>query len=114
MKAWVQILFYGPYPVYKGLVPSRQKHTKPETFLGLGIYKTIRDLTWEKLRFIMPDDHMHHKKNRRYDLPYKDVKSILLNLIMIPLTKIPAVRKEITKNMNEAMIKPCQKIIQKR
>ncbi len=90
-----------------------REYTGPVTFLGLGIHKIIRDLTWGKLRFILPDDHEYHKKNKRYDFPHKDIKSMLLNLIMIPLTKIPSVRKEITKGMNEAMIKPYQKIIEK-
>lgn len=90
-----------------------RQYTGPITFLGLGIHKIIRDLTWGKLRFILPDDHMYHKKNKRYDFPQKDAKSILLNLIMIPLTKIPSVRKEFTKGMNDAIIKPYQKIIRK-
>lgn len=92
---------------------ANRKYTGPITFLGLGIHKIIRDFTWGKLRFILPDDHKHHKENKRYDFPYKDISGILLSFFMIPLTKIPAVRKEITRSMKEAMIKPYQKIIRK-
>ncbi|MCU0822064.1 MAG: NAD(P)H-dependent oxidoreductase [Spirochaetes bacterium] len=91
-----------------------RKYVRPLTFRGLGARKLIRDLTWSKLRAIMPDDHRHHKKEKLYDFPYKDYQSILLNLMMVPMTKIKAVRTEMTRKMAEVMIKPYQTIVKKK
>ncbi len=90
---------------------SDTNYIKSQTYRGLGAQKIIRDLTWSKLRAIMPDDHKHHKKNKLYDFPYKDYKSIIMNLFLMPLTKIPAVRNEMTRRMSDVMIKPYQKIV---
>lgn len=93
---------------------SSKSYLRPVTFRGLGAHKIIRDLTWSKLRALMPDDHRHHKENRLYDFPYKDYKSILMNLMMTPLTRIPAFRKEMTKKMDSMMVLPYQRIVNKK
>jgi len=93
---------------------SGKSYMRPVTFRGLGAHKIIRDLTWSKLRAIMPDDHRHYKENHLYDFPYKDYKSILMNLMMTPLTRIPAFRKVMTKKMDSMMILPYQRIVRNR
>jgi len=90
---------------------SSRSYIRPVTYRGLGAHKIIRDLTWSKLRALMPDDHRHHKENHLYDFPYKDYKSILFNLTMTPLIRIPAFRKEMTKKMDSFMILPYKLIV---
>jgi len=90
---------------------SCKNYIRPTTFRGLGTHKVIRDLTWSKLRAMMPADHRHYKENQLYDFPYKDVKAILMNLMMAPMTRIPAVRREMTKKMASFMILPYQRIV---
>lgn len=90
---------------------SRRNYIRPTTFRGLGTHKVIRDLTWSKLRAVMPNDHRHYKQNRLYDFPYKDVKGILMSVMMAPLTRIPAVRREMTKKMDTVMVMPYQRIV---
>ncbi len=86
-------------------------YVRPPTFLGAGSKKIVRDLISGRGRFILPDDHKYHKKHGLYDYPYKNLKMMALNMIMIPLTKIPAIRKEITPKIKSEMIKPYQKIV---
>jgi len=90
---------------------SCKHYIRPTTFRGLGIHKVIRDLTWSKLRAMMPNDHRHYKENQLYDFPYKDVKAIALNVMMTPLTRIPAFRREMTKKMASMMVLPYQRIV---
>jgi len=86
-------------------------YIRPTTFRGLGTHKVIRDLTWAKLRAVMPNDHRHYKENHLYDFPYKDVKGIFMNVMMAPLTRIPAFRREMTRKMDSYMVMPYQRIV---
>ena len=57
-------------------------------------------------------DHQYYKKNGLYDFPQKKYMSRLGNLILMLLSRIPPVRKEIyTKRMMQEMIKPLQKVL---
>ncbi len=90
---------------------SNMDYVKPPTFLGAGAKKIVRDLIFGRGRFILPDDHKFHKKHGLYDYPYKNFKMMALNTVMIPLTKLPAIRKEITMKVKAEMIKPYEKIV---
>lgn len=93
---------------------SCKNYIRPTTFRGLGTHKVIRDLTWSKLRAMMPADHRHYKENHLYDFPYKDVKAILMNLMMAPMIRIPVFRREMTEKMASYMIMPYQRVIRKK
>lgn len=90
---------------------SNNNYIKPRTFLGIGGMKIFRDQIWGKLRFIFQADHRFYKKHGFYDFPQKDFKSRLINAFMIPLTKIPAVRKKFPKVMNTMVSRQFKRII---
>jgi len=90
-------------------------YIKPSTFLGVGAMKIFRDDVWGRLRFPFQADHRFYKKHGIYDFPQKDYKARITNRILILLTKIPSMKKEIYTNRIKAeMIKPFQKILEKK
>jgi multimeric flavodoxin WrbA len=93
---------------------AEKNYIKPRTFLSVGGMKIFRDDVWGKLRFPFQADHRFYKKHHLYDFPQRDYKTRMINALLILLTKIPAMRKEIyRKRMKEEMVKPLQKILKK-
>jgi len=94
---------------------AEERYIKPATFLGVGGVKIFRDDVWGRLRFPFQADHIFYKKHGIYDFPQKDYKARIINRILILLTKVPSMRKEIyTNRMKAEMIKPFQKILEKK
>jgi multimeric flavodoxin WrbA len=93
---------------------AEKSYIKPKTFLSVGGMKVLRDDVWGKLRFPFQADHQFYKKHGLYDFPQRKYKSRLINSILILLTKIPAMRKEIyRKKIKEQMVRPLQKMLEK-
>jgi len=93
---------------------SEKDYIKPRTFLGVGGMKIFRDDIWGSLRFPFQADHRFYRNHGFYDFPQKDYKTRMMVAILILLSKIPTVRKEIyRKKMKEEMAKPLQKILEK-
>jgi hypothetical protein len=91
-----------------------ENYIKPETFLGVGGRKIFRDDIWGRLRFPFQADHKFYGKHGIYDFPQKDRKARIANMMLILLTKIPKMRKEIyNKRMKAEIIKPFQKVVEK-
>ena len=97
------------------LISLSEKHyVKPRTFLGVGGMKIFRDDIWGKLRFPFQADHGFYKRHGLYDFPQRDYKTRIIVTLLMLLTKIPTMRKEIyRRRMREEMIKPLQKILKK-
>jgi hypothetical protein len=92
---------------------SVKSYTKPLTFLGIGGKKVFRDEISSKLRFPFQADHRYYRKHGMYDFSYKDYRARLTSRMLMLLTKIPVMRKEIyQKRIKEEMIKPLKKVIQ--
>lgn len=90
-----------------------KNYIKPRTFLGVGGMKIFRDDIWGRLRFPFIADHRFYKQHGIYDFPQKDIRTRIKNGIMMFLTKIPNIRKEIyTKRLKDEMIKPLRKILE--
>jgi multimeric flavodoxin WrbA len=93
---------------------SEKDYIKPSTFLGVGGMKIFRDDIWGKLRFPFQADHKFYKRYGVYDFPQKDYKTRMMVTLLMLLTKIPTMRKEIyRKRIKEEMVKPLQKLIQR-
>ena len=89
-------------------------YAKPASFLGVGGKKVFRDDIYGRLRFPFRADHNFYKKNKLYDFPQKDYKSRITNSMMMLLSRIPSMRKEIyTKRIKTEMIKPLQKVLER-
>jgi multimeric flavodoxin WrbA len=93
---------------------AEKNYIKPKTFLGVGGMKILRDDVWGKLRFPFQADHQFYKKHHLYDFPQRDYKARMTNSLLMLLTKIPFMRKEIyRKRMKEEMVKPLRRILEK-
>ena len=89
-------------------------YARPESFLGVGGRKVLRDDVYGRIRFPFRADHLFFKKNGLYDFPQHHWKTRAVNSLMLLLTRIPFIRKEIyTRRMKEEMIKPLQKVLAK-
>jgi multimeric flavodoxin WrbA len=87
-------------------------YVKPPTFLGVGGHKVFRDDIFGRLRFPFQADHARYKKSGAYDFPQKDYKARITSAVLMLLTKIPAMRREIyQKRMIEEMVKPFRKVV---
>ena len=79
-------------------------------FLSVGGMKVFRDDMWGRLRFPFQADHKFYKEHGLYDFPQKDYKARIISRILILLTKIPSMRKEIyQKRMKSEMIQTFSK-----
>ncbi len=86
-------------------------YIQPPSFLGLGGRKIFRDDVWGRLRFVFQKDHRYYMNNGWYDFPQKDYKTRRLNALMMFLTKLPPLRKEIQKRIPAEMVKPLQHVV---
>lgn len=90
---------------------AREGYFKPRSFLAIAGIKLFRDEVWGRLRFVFQADHRYYKKHGLYDFPQKDFKMQAVNLVLCPLLKIPAFRKEFRKRIKTEMIKPLQEVV---
>lgn len=80
----------------------------------MGGKKVTRDDIYGQLRFPFRADHNFYKENGLYDFPQKDYKSRFTNSMMMLLSRIPSIRKEIyIKRKKTEMIKPLQKVLER-
>ncbi|WP_028322501.1 NAD(P)H-dependent oxidoreductase [Desulfatiglans anilini] len=91
---------------------SEEGYVKPAGFLGVGGRKIFRDDIYGRLRFPFRADHYYYKRNGLYDFPQRDYKTRARNAMMMLLTRIPSMRKEIyTRRIKKEMVKPLEKLL---
>ena len=90
---------------------ASSNYIKPSTFLGVGGMKIFRDAVYGRLRFPFQADHKYYSENGLYDFPQKDWKIRAQNMLIILISKIPRIRKEIyQKKIKNEMIKSFENI----
>ncbi len=92
---------------------AEQRYAPPRTFLGIGGTVIFRDAIWGKLRFVFQGDHRYYKQHGFYDFPQKRWGQRLFTGLMMGLTKIPVVRRQIQQGTKQHMIMPFQKVLGK-
>ena len=90
---------------------AENRYMRPATFLGIGGKKIFRDDIRARLRFPFRADHEYFKKHGLYDFPQKDYRARITSAILLLLTRIPRIRKEIDSRMKDEMIKPLRKVV---
>ena len=73
--------------------------------------KIFRDSIYGPMRIAFPADYAFYKRHGLFDFPQKDIRMRAFNAVMVPLTKIPSVRKNVFSHMKEHMIKPFEKVL---
>ena len=90
---------------------ASSNYVKPSTFLGVGGMKIFRDAIYGRLRFPFQADHKYYSENGLYDFPQKDMKIKVQNMILILISKIPSIRKNIyQKKLKQEMIRAFENI----
>jgi hypothetical protein len=94
---------------------ASEDYVKPRTFLAVGGWKLFRDDVWGRLRFPFLADHKYYQKHGVYDFPQKKYRARATNAVMILLTKVPSLRKDIyTRRIKTGMVKPLQDVVKKK
>lgn len=78
----------------------------PQTFYAVGGHKIFRDNIYAGRIFVFQADYRYYCEHTMFDFPYADLRTRLLNAVMIPITRIPGFRKKVFADMKRHMIEP--------
>lgn len=88
------------------------KCSRPKNFYGVGGMKIFRDLIYI-MQGIMKADHKYYKKHNIYDFPQKQIGRMLQMKLVGSLMSIPSVQKKMRGKMNQYILMPYKKVIDK-
>ena len=87
-------------------------YEKPRNFYGVGGMKIFRDLIWVT-RGLMKADHEFYKKRGLYDFPQKKFGQMLLLSALGAMVRNPKILAKMGNKMNEGMVAPYRKVVEK-
>jgi multimeric flavodoxin WrbA len=89
-----------------------ERYVPPQNFYGIGGMKIFRDLIWQ-MQGMMKADHKFYKKHGQYDFPQKKWPTMLKMYLVGGLISNPKIKAKMGNAMNEGMIAPYKKVIDK-
>ena len=89
-----------------------RRYDPPKNFFGVGGMKVFRDLIWI-MQGMMRADHKFYKKHGQYDFPQKQWPTMLKMYLVGTLLASPKVKARMGNAMNEGMIGPYKKVLEK-
>ena len=87
-------------------------YVPPQNFYGIGGMKIFRDLIWQ-MQGMMRADHKFYKAHGQYDFPQKKWPTMLKMYAVGALLASPKVLAKMGNAMNEGMIMPYKKLLEK-
>lgn len=93
------------YALEQGYVP-------PQNFYGIGGMKIFRDLIW-LMQGMMKADHRFYKAHGQYDFPQKNWGTMVKMYLVGALISSPKVKAKMGNAMNEGMLMPYKKVLDK-
>ena len=87
-------------------------YTPPRSFYGVGGMKIFRDLVWT-MRGLMREDHRYYRQHGLYDFPQRRWPRMLGMSILGALMRSRRIRRLIGDRMNEGMLAPYKKLLEK-
>ncbi len=87
-------------------------YVQPKNFYGVGGMKIFRDLIYI-MRGIMVADHKFYKKHGVYDFPQKRRGTLIAMLLVGKLMNNKKLRKKLGGKINEGMVAPYKKVLEK-
>ncbi len=87
-------------------------YVPPQNFYGIGGMKIFRDLIWQ-MQGMMKADHKFYKKHGQYDFPQKQWPRMLAMYLVGGMIANPKIKKKMGNAMNEGMLMPYKKILDK-
>lgn len=88
------------------------KYSQPRNFYGVGGMKIFRDLIW-LMQGMMKADHKFYKKHGLYDFPQRKKGTVLKMYLVGAFMSFPKLKAKIGNKMNEGMIAPYKKVLDK-
>ena len=89
-----------------------KKYVLPRNFYGVGGMKIFRDLIW-LMQGMMRADHKFYKSHGHYDFPQKNRGTMLKMYLVGALLASPKVKAKMGNAMNEGMLMPYKKLLEK-
>ena len=89
-----------------------RRYDPPKNFFGVGGMKVFRDLIWI-MQGMMRADHKFYKMHGQYDFPQKQWPTMLKMYLVGTLLASPKVKARMGNAMNEGMIGPYKKVLEK-
>ena len=89
-----------------------KSYVPPQNFYGIGGMKIFRDLIWQ-MQGMMKADHKFYKKHGQYDFPQKKWPTMLKMYLVGALISNPKIKAKMGNAMNEGMIAPYKKVLDK-
>jgi multimeric flavodoxin WrbA len=83
----------------KGYIP-------PHTFYAVGGHKIFRDNIYGGMRMAFQADYRYYREHKMFDFPQADIRTRVMNAILVPLIRIPGFRKKVFADMKNHMIAP--------
>jgi len=87
-------------------------YNPPSDFYGVGGMKIFRDLIWQT-QGMMRADHKFYKQHGQYDFPQKHRGKMLMMYLVGAMIANPKIKAKMGNKMNEGMIAPYKKAIEK-
>ena len=88
------------------------RYVPPQNFYGIGGMKVFRDLIW-LMQGMMKADHKFYKAHGQYDFPQKQWPTMVKMYLVGALLSSPKIKAKMGNAMNEGMIAPYKKVLEK-
>ena len=90
----------------------RHRYIQPQNFYGVGGMKIFRDLIY-LMQGMMKADHQFYKQHGQYDFPQKKKGTLVKMYLVGALLSSPEIKAKMGNKMNEGMIAPYKKVLEK-
>ena len=90
----------------------RHRYVQPQNFYGVGGMKIFRDLIY-LMQGMMKADHRFYKQHGQYDFPQKKKGTLVKMYLVGALISSPKIKAKMGNKMNEGMIAPYKKVLEK-
>ena len=89
------------------------QYVPPQNFYGIGGMKVFRDLIW-LMQGMMKADHKFYKAHGQYDFPQKQWPTMLKMYLVGMLISNEKIKRKMGNKMNEGMLMPYKKLLDKK
>lgn len=90
----------------------KRRYLQPQNFYGVGGMKIFRDLIY-LMQGMMKADHQFYKSHGQYDFPQKQKGTLIKMYLVGALLSSAKLRKKMGNKMNEGMLMPYKKVLEK-
>ena len=90
----------------------KYRYVQPQNFYGIGGMKIFRDLIY-LMQGMMKADHQFYKQHGQYDFPQKKKGTLVKMYLVGALISSPKIKAKMGNKMNEGMLAPYKKVLER-